>query len=129
MESLLDKLSRNQKRIWRFILIAVCVSVAAFIVFPYIGVIFLRLGLINLPDIGDSNPQAYQPPDSPFETVFIAIFKIILFPASAVEFICNKTGIDPRSFPFIAPGLFWAFLVELLFVAKKRLWLKKPQDK
>ena len=108
-----------QKRILRFIIVAVCVSVAAFIVC-----------VINLPDIGDSDPQAYPQADSP---LLMAVFKIIWFPALAVDFICYKTGIVPRgiiqNFQYIVPGLFWAFLVELLFVAKKRLWLKKPQDK
>jgi len=116
MESLLNKLSRNQKRIWRFIIIAVCVSVAAFIIC-----------VINLPDIGDSDPQAYPQEDSP---LLMAVFKIIWFPTFVVDFICNKTGIRLRgiiqNFQYIVPGLFWAFFVELLLVAKKRPWLKKP---
>jgi hypothetical protein len=116
MESLLDKLSRNQIRIWRFIIIAVCVSVAASFVL-----------VNNLPDIGDSDPQAYPQADSP---LLMAIFKIIWYPAFAVDFICYETGIGiNQNFQYIVPGLIWAFLVELLFVAKKRLWRKKPQDK
>jgi hypothetical protein len=94
---------------------------------------FFRFGLILLPDIGDSDPQAYQQPDSPFGIVLIAIWKIILFPEWALELICKETGINSwgiiRNFLFIAPGLFWASLVELLFAAKKQLWPDKPEDK
>jgi hypothetical protein len=132
MESFLSKLFLNQKRIWRFIIIVFCVLIVAYSVVPYIVAIFIRLGLITFPDIGDNDPQANpQPPDSLLGTILMAIWKIVLFPACVVEFFCAKTGINPRgiiqSFLYISPGLFWASLVELLFMTKKRLRPNKPQ--
>ena len=134
MKSFSSTLSRNQKRIWRFAIVTICVLVVIYIIFPFLCYVLLRLGLITLPDIGDSDPQALpEPPDSPLEIVFVALLKIILFPAETLESICHKTSIDPRGNVWvllvISPGLFWAFFVELLIEAKNRLRPNKPQDK
>ncbi|HTB85343.1 MAG TPA: hypothetical protein VK742_16975 [Candidatus Sulfotelmatobacter sp.] len=101
--------------------------VAGYIVIPFIGFIFMRLGLLTFPDIGDDDLQAPpQSPDSPLDTVLTAAWKIFMFPVIAMGLKFNPHGIM-LCFLLIAPGPFWAFFIELLCTAKNRLWPKKPQ--
>jgi hypothetical protein len=123
MESLFDKILRNKKRILRFVIVAVCVVVMA-VVIPAVAI------TINGLPIADNDPQAMPPPDPPSETLFHALREVMLFPSSILDFLRMKAGIRPLGimggyFLLVLPGLFWAFFVELLFEAKKRLRPKK----
>lgn len=105
MESLLDKLSRNRKRICRFIIVAVSVPVMTYIL------VIIAINIYGLPDIGDDDPQAIPRPDMPSEKMFRALIVIILSPSMVLDFLRMKAGISRPGiiggyFLLILPGFF-----------------------
>ena len=80
-------------------------------------------------NFGDSDLPPYKP-DPPFERVCNDAYAFVALPLPIVAFICARFGmVDPPEiilYPLlITPGLFWASMVELLFMAKRRLRANK----
>jgi hypothetical protein len=103
--------SQKKKRIVRFIVIAVCVTIALCLT-PLFDAMF---------NFGDSDLPPYQP-DPPFEWVCHTLEQVLAMPLPIVGFIFNKAGIDAPEeivgFLIIMPGLFWAFIVDFLLKLK-----------
>src|SRR5579862_610550 len=96
-------------RVGRFLAVAFCVTLAG-----------ACLGFLVL-----SFPDA-RPPTT-FENICTWVWLVVSWPVFVDSaFTPHK---DPSIFVFvlllIASGLFWAFIVELFFVVKKRMWPNK----
>jgi hypothetical protein len=65
-----------------------------------------------------------------FTGICFTVFLVAAWPITVCAFIFH---VDPPPvvslFLWIFSGLFWACLVELLFMTKKRIWPHKPLDK
>jgi hypothetical protein len=114
MEPLFDKLSRHI-RVGRFIVVALLVLFVGYVAIPCI-----EYGFLNF---GDSDLPPFQP-DTTFEKICDGIWLTVIFPFSAVGFLFGKIGINPPGFIwcflFISPGLFWAYMVEVILRARRR---------
>jgi hypothetical protein len=100
-------------RVRRFIAVAFCAQLAVF------GLYFIPLLFIDV----DSQTT--------LGGIWFTVSLVALWPlVVSCAFIFHG---DPPPIVgillWIVSGLFWAFLVELLFMTKKRIWPHKPQDK
>jgi hypothetical protein len=85
------KRPRRHKRIVRFLIVALCVTGVVYFFLPVVEAMF---------NFGDSDLPPYQP-DTTFERVFERLWLLGLLP--------------------LAVGLFSAFVIDLLFIAKRHL--------
>jgi hypothetical protein len=115
MQPFFDRLSRH-KRIVRFVVVAVFVTIVVCFVFPMFE------AMLNF---GDSDLPPYQP-DTPFEKICNGAWLIAALPVFAFGSILHTFGMDPNppqvvlAFVFITPGLFWASLLEILLMLRGR---------
>jgi len=99
-------------RVKRFVIIAVFATVAVVGLFVLVFFVF--------PDIA---------PPTPFESFCTFVWIVASWPVAVVWSMLQK---DPPLVVFIAlwiaSGLFWAFIVELFLMARRRLRTKAPLD-
>jgi len=121
MEALLEKSARRRRAI-RFLIVAFCVTIAP------VFIIWLESAL----NFGDSDLPPYQP-GTTFESLLNTGLALLGLPLAPVDFIFSKLGYNTTDSViaplFIISGLFWAFIVELVLVAKNRLLKnKRPNE-
>jgi hypothetical protein len=100
-------------RVGRFIAVAFCMTLVA---------AGLSLFVLFIPD---------NPPPTTFENICSWVWLVVSWPLCVDSVFFQHE--DPSLFVFIllciASGLFWAFIVELLLMAKKRILPHKPLEK
>jgi hypothetical protein len=99
-------------RVRRFIVIAFCATFAVFGLFLFV-----------IP-FADS--------DTTFTSVCFYTVMAVSWPILVAGAVCGEgppVSVAIFLFGCIATGMFWAFIVELIFMIKKRLWANKSLDK
>lgn len=109
----------RHKRTVRFLCVVFLVESLVFFVFP-----FLMFCVWNF---GDNDLPPFKP-DTTFEQICDVTWITAALPLSVTILVCDKVKFDlPDNVAVItllvvSPGIFWALIVELLLILKKRRW-------
>jgi hypothetical protein len=98
-------------KIWRFVAVAFCATLAAF------GLTFL---VFSFPDT--------RPPTH-FESICTWVWAAFSWPLVLSSFFCKEDSLIVYILSWIVSGLFWAFIVKLLFKVKAKTGKISNQDK